>query len=442
MKRIILPLLALVAVIAASCSSERESNHLLDAVPSDATSVTFVNLDHLAKDGIDTDELAKGKLPLHTGIRAFVTLADGTSLQISDIPAPDSLAAAGYILDGEAGEPLTAYTRPDGATVITDAKRGVAYYSVFSPSRALEIVSKVGEACDKQTFASVKGLADFFDKKAGKAAIFGAAEQNLAPGSDASADDPQEAQWLAFDVMEESGVANLTAVMMKGSGEPVDIKGVQEIDTDFLRYVPADMNVVAAAGLTPDIDWNAAGRLLGTVADRSTAGFIAAAIPYLKALDGTVAIAARIDEKTASDPKFFAMAHMSREKINDLMTQLGTLAAMSGAKTTPEGDNMVRMSIAGLPSDIYIGEVDGYFAMASYPLDGKAQNPFATAMEGHDAAAVVTADAGALPAAQFTDDATGIDVKFALDDSEATLRLSFPGAKKTPLAVIASALLR
>ena len=441
MKRLILPLLAIMALVAASCSSERDGSHILDAVPADATSVTFVNLDRLAKDGVDADALAKGPLPLHSGMMAFVTLSDGTSLRISDIPEPDSLAAAGYLLDGEAGQPLTTYARQDGSTIVADTKRGVAYYTVFSPSRALQTISDVSAACDKLTFASNKGIADFFDKKAGEAAVYGAIGQSLVGAPSAANANPQDAGWIAFDVKEESGVADLTAVLMEGSGKEIEIKGLQKIDTDFLRYVPADMNIVAAAGLTPGIDWNPAGRLLAVIASPDVAGFFAVASPYLKAIDGTVAVAARVDPDSPMESKMFAMARMPREKINDLVAQIGTIAAMAGAKTTPVSDNMSCLTVPGVPGDFFIGEVDGYFAFASFPLDSKAENPFTADIEGHQAAAIVSTTEGAIPAPQFPA-ATGINARFALDKSEAHLRLSFPGSEESPLAVIASALLR
>lgn len=441
MKRILLPLLVLAAILVTSCSSERAEHRLLDAIPSTASSVTFFDLDRLAREGVDVASLSRLPMPLHSGTRAFVTLADGTSLQLSDLPPVDSLAAAGYILEGAADEPLTTYTNSaDGSTAILDTRRSVAYYSVLGSSRALSTVSDVAAAAEKLSFGSNKGLADYFDRSAGHSAIYGSLSMNLLGGEKTQSDDPQGSRWLAFDVKQESGVADLSVNMMQADGTPVEPRGLQDIDTDFLRYVPSSMNLVAAVGLTPEIDWDAAARLVSLAADRETSALFAIAAPYLKAIDGTVAVATSIDT-TANYSSFFVMAHMEREKIRDLMSQIGTLSAMAGASSTTISDTQVKLTVPSLPFPVYAGEVDGNFAVASFPLDGRAENSLATTFDGHEAAAVFSIDNPSL-ASQLIDGIQAVDARMNLDDAEACLRLSFPGSAESPLAIIAGRLSR
>ncbi len=176
------------------------------------------------------------------------------------------------------------------------------------------------------------------------------------------------------------------------------------------------------------------------VADKELYTYIAAAEPYLKSIDGTVAIAFGVDKDAPGTPSgFFAMARMERSKIQDFVKQAGMLAAMAGADFQPLGDNMARLSlpaIAGVPSEMYMGEVDGCLVISTFLPDGKASNSFAPAMEGHDAAAVVRFAPGAFPATRSQVD-FGVDLNVSLDGSQARARIAFPGSDRKPLAVLA-----
>lgn len=446
MKRIYASIAVLVAVAAgllSSCSS-RSEHHLLDAIPSDASAVAFVDLDRASHDGVDISGLRGFAGIATTGTVAAVTLADGTTLTLTDAPAPDSLAARGYKPSGEPQGEFTAYTDPDGMTAVVNAKSGVAYFMPFSAPRALERATTIAEAAAKLSFASNKGLADIFEQKSRESVAYGAVSRNLMALNSRSSvpANPQDAEWIAFSVKQESGVADIAAQLVEGSGNPVVIQGLRTIDTDFLRYVPEGMNMVAAAGLTPDIDWDAAAALVSLVADRSTAGYIALATPYLKGIDGTVAVAASVDPEAESmaDARIFAMAHMDRSKISDLRKQASMLAQMAGAKVEDISESMTAIALpaeAGMPSQLYIGEIDGYLAIATYPLDGKAENSFAPVVSGHEAAAAVSFPAGAFQA-ERPDATYGIDIKFTLDGSEAHTRISFPGSDKSPLSILST----
>lgn len=441
MKHIYLPILTLVAAATAlfsSCSSQTEERRLLDAIPADATSVVVVNLERATAAGI-----SRPFLPVNSakGSAAIVTLPDGHRFTIAEAPVTDSLAARGFAASGAAEGALASYTDPQGLSAVVDSKSGLVYYMAMSAPRAEERVGEIAASAAKSNFTSIMGLAEYFDQKSAEAVAYGAASRSAFGASTSSNGDPQAGEWLAFSASEESGVADIAMKLIYGSGKPVEIKGLQTISPDFLRYVPANMNVVAAAGLTPDIDWDAAASMVSIIADRTTAGYIAAASPYLKSINGTVAIAVGADNPssaTAADMRFFAMARMDRDKINDFIRQAGILASMAGAGVESVSESMARLTLpsgSGLPEAVYLGEVDGNLVIASYLPDGKAENPFASPMEGHDASAVVSFPAGALPAARFPS-AHGLDVKFALDGSEAHARVSFPGSDRSPLAVI------
>ncbi|MBD5346263.1 MAG: hypothetical protein HDR92_03920 [Bacteroides sp.] len=451
MRRITTNLMSLFAIIAAalfaSCSSQSR-NKILEAVPSDATGVTFIDFERLRNAGVELTELSLSRymIPSAEGIGAEVALSDGVMIGIMPAPAPDSLSAAGFKVSGEPDGTLTPYTNPDGLTSVVDSRNGIAYSVTMSAPRAMELIKEVVQAASNKSFASNLGLADQFvkDAEAG-AVIYGALSRSLIGNYKVQPGDTQSSQWLTYSIRQESDVASVSAKLMEGSGKPVELKGLQAISTDFLRYVPADMNVVAAAGLTPEIDWDAAAALVNMVADRTTAGYIAAAAPYLKSIDGTVAIALGFDKAGNLSPattRFLAMVRMDRSKINEVVRQAGVLAALGGASTEQISATVSRIALpasSGMPSEIYIGEVDGNLVISSYLPDGKANNSFTTSVEGHEAAAVVAVPARVLPAAQFPAN-QGIDVRFILDSTGATTRVAFPGADRTPLAVLAGIL--
>lgn len=435
------PLLALVmTALLGSCSSQ-SSHQILEAVPANAAGITFVDFDRLQKAGVDLspDRLSRYNFASATGTPASVVLADGTTISVAEAPSEESLAASGFNPSGEPDGTLKSYTNSDGLTVVVDSKTGIAYGISMSAQRAVEQAKAVAEQAARSSFASVLGLVNMFDQDAaGGAAIYGALSQALVGGRNSGGTDPQSASWLAYSIKQESDVASLSVKPVKGSGEPVEIKGLQTVQPDFLRYIPDGMNVVAAVGLTPEIDWDAAAALVGMIADRTTAGYVKAAAPYLKSIDGTVAVAVGMEGNNPADYRFFAMARMERSKINDFIGQASMLAALGGVTPEKVTDtiSLIKMNAgSGLPSSIYIGEVDGYLVISSYLPDGKAQNSYASSMGGHDASAVVTIDPGTvtdprLPAG------SGLNIRLAINDSEAKARISFPGADKTPLAII------
>ncbi len=435
------PLLALVlTALLGSCSSQ-SSHQILEAIPADAAGVTFVDFDRLQKAGVEItpDRLSRYNFASATGTAASVVLSDGTTISVAAAPTEETLTASGFTLSGQTEGSLKPYTNADGMTVVVDPDAGVAYGFSLGAQRAVEQAKAISAQASRSSFASALGLVNIFDQDAaGGAAIYGALSQALVGGRTAASSDPQAAAWIAFSVKQESDVASLSVKPVKGSGQPLEIKGLQTVQPDFLRYIPGDMNVVAAVGLTPEIDWDAAAALVGMIADRTTAGYVQAAAPYLKSIDGTVAVAIGVEGNNPADYRFFAMAHMDRSKINDFVGQASMLAALGGATTEKVSDSisLIRMNVgSGLPSSVYIGEVDGYLVISSYLPDGKAQNSYASAMEGHDASAVVSLAPGTISDPRLPA-GSGLDVKFAINDSEAKAKISFPGADQTPLAII------
>lgn len=430
------------AALFASCSSEA-SHPLMESIPADATGVTIYNLDKLKDEGVEFTpvKLARNYFPFATGIAASAQMPDGITMSVIPAPTADALSQAGFTASSADGD-FTPYTNADGLTVVVDSKAQIAYGIPMDAQRALERAKQTAAAASEKSLASALGLVNLFEQDAqGGAAIYGAYSSKLVgiTGTDSN-EDIQDAEWLAFSVKQESDVADLTVKNVKGSGKPVEIKGLQTIQPDFLRYVPEDMNVVAAVGLTPEINWDAAARLMGLVADRSTSGYFAAVMPYLRSIDGTVAIAVGMpadDSAGLAGGRFLAMAHMERSKINDVIAQATNLAKIAGAATQKVSDNITLITLPqlyGLPLSLYFGEVDGYLVISSSLPDGKAQNSYASTMKGHEASAVVDIAPGQMSNAKLPDGA-GLKIRFTLDSNEAHAHISFPGAKQTPLAI-------
>lgn len=441
MRRLSIPsfLALFLAALCTACSGSDNAVDILDAVPVDARTVGIFDFDHLQKSGVNLsqEQAIRNLTPLRSGVSACVTLNDGSSFGILLNPSPDSLSAIGF-KPAEPEGSLTPWTNEDGMTVVLNAKSSFAYAFPLSAPRALELSQTLVDATNKESFASNHGLKEYIRKAAGSDAfIYGMTA--IAPASS----NPQSGRWLAFNALDDhSKEIVVRASLLEGSGKPIEIDGMQEISTDFLRYIPDSMNIVAAAGLTPDIDWDAATAFLSLISDRSTASAIAFIKPYLKKIDGTIAVALNFPEnsyiQSLADLRIFAMAHIDPKERQDIIDQIMRLALLSGLQglnpTIDEKTNTIRLTIpAPDPAFLYIGEVDGYLYLASWPIKPDANNSYAPAFEGHDAAAIVNIIADRSFRSLGIPEGKQINMTFALDDGQATLRLSLDGSAQAIL---------
>lgn len=230
--------------------------------------------------------------------------------------------------------------------------------------------------------------------------------------------------------------------MVKGTGEDIAVEGMQPVNPAVLSYVPSSCSMAFAAGLTPRFNWDFL-KLLATVGgDFQTRAAIDVAVPFLSSIDGTVlAAAAPANEEAFSDPdpsnwNFIIMAHLSQEKIDQLLGMVRTMMFTSGVSPRVDKDGIMVVPQYGM--NLYMGNVDGYFAVATFPFDNNRDNSLAPVFGGKEAAAVFS-----LPSVSLLSPSApswGLDVKAQFDGSKGQVELSLPGSEGSVLVNLLSLL--
>lgn len=164
-------------------------------------------------------------------------------------------------------------------------------------------------------------------------------------------------------------------------GEDIEVADIKEIDTDFLRYVPGSFNLVAAAGVK-DVDWNALAGYAGGVLDRSTLMIVKMVSEDLSKIDGTLAIAVKVDENAnfnnVEGIDALVMAHMSQANIDDVLKKVKGFRL----PYTEDKKGVIAFNLGLGNKKIYVGNVDGYLGISTIPFDADQNNSYATTFLG------------------------------------------------------------
>lgn len=427
-------------LIGISCSSEHKSAAILDAIPAEAASIRFVNIPLAAKAGVDMSAYPNINSCKGMDIIAITSFGDGSKIIIGDSPVADSIAASGFIPVESSDASYQSFANEDGRSLIVNTEKSLAYLTSLPPVRALEHVKKMEKDADRSSMSSFKGIANYVEKAADDSPVYGAVARrtfgNYSPDTKA----PQTEQWLTFSSSGDASEAHVTATLMEGSGKPVEIKGLQTIDTDFLRYLPASFNIVCAVGLKPEMDWDAALSMLSLLPPGEFSSNMAMIMPYLKDLDGTLAMGMAMSPDKSGSYTAFVMARLDRDKINELIDKASALAAMAGISVTEASGDMKIITVPGL-GNLYFGELDGNLAISTFPLEAGQSNELTPVFQGHDAAAVVYIPANTSVFGTGSFDRDG-RAQLALDGPEATLRLSLAEGEHTAFETFFSMIVR
>lgn len=188
-----------------------------------------------------------------------------------------------------------------------------------------------------------------------------------------------------FTIDDNAIVAEARVIEPDGSAVETDM--LQEIDTDFLRYMPSNFIGAFAFAINPESKDYA--RLLGE-AQKLGGMPDNEVLSYIKALDGTVAFGFGPKNKQAfttgspADWQFLAMGHMRQEKVNALTKYVAS--QLPGSKEGKKGLYTFRSGQV----EMTYGNVDGNFAFAfGMPLDSKEENSFAPVFTGKRLASVI-----------------------------------------------------
>lgn len=310
----------------------------------------------------------------------------------------------------------TAYVANDTQVWITDSRTSAA-----------KGVKDMLDAASKHSISSLSGLTEALSKDA---------LMTLVMAEDTDEDDPQHGIWLTGCLTAPDNKIVVNTVRMQADGAEVATKGVQPINPAVLAYVKESPAVAIGAGITSDFDWTPLTTVAMLTRNFQTQAMISAAMPYLKAIDGTVFLAATpAGERAYSDPQpgnwnILIMAHMPQDKVNELLGAIRGLCFTAGI--TPSVDprtGMITVSYFGF--DLYMGNVDGYFALSNTPISADGNNDLAPKFVNRDAAAVVSLPSlsplgPGLPA-------WGLNIEVATAGPEGVMEMTLPGSKGSVL---------
>ena len=205
----------------------------------------------------------------------------------------------------------------------------------------------------------------------------------------------QDKEWNVASLQQGAdGSLVLDWQLMQSTGRTLEPKGLQPVNPALLAYVPENFNVVAAAGLTGEFDWEPLRKVVMMVGGFQTAAFMSVANPYLESIDGTMLLAfapsdpAMLAEGDASDCDFIAMIHMPQAKINALTDMIKSMFATAGMTPTVTPQGFIAVPQYG--KTMYIGNVDGYLGISTIGFDNTRNNSLAPTFVNKDVAACVS----------------------------------------------------
>lgn len=465
MKSRFLSLSVLVALVFGSlllsCSKERK---LLDAIPSDVDQISVMRLKTALEDAGYKFEASGVKAPegldVPGRLASFAELVG--QLDASALCDVNSVAVFAYgkrqtkfmtmlVSDSEKfKETMTEIDWTDdtgsyscgtignGMSVLLDKES--VWFVTASPSDAVTELEAIKKSAAKNPITALTGITDLLE---GPGIVNFAVRQEAAPAKKGDKAAAQTSRWSTFSGNVANNELTGRSVNMEGDGKVIPYEGLQPVNQAVLSYVPADFNIAFALGITPDFDWSTVTSMIGTFGGFQARGMLAAVTPYLQALDGTVLLAAGpANDEAYSDVDpgnwhFILMARLPQGKINDIMGMVRSSMFMAGV--TPRMEKEGLMVIPQYGMDLYLGNVDGYFAVSNLPFDPNRQNQLAPLFNGKNGALSLN-----IPSLQvFGSDmpSYGISVKAQVGNDNTDLKLSITGSDTPVLRAILEGLI-
>ncbi|WP_300505359.1 hypothetical protein [uncultured Duncaniella sp.] len=251
-----------------------------------------------------------------------------------------------------------------------------------------------------------------------------------------------EAVWatVSCNVKDNKLVANSS--LMQADGTQVAFKGLTKVNPAVLAYVPENFNVAFGLGVTPEFDWSILTRFVGAVGGFQSQAMLSAVTPYLQSIDGTIFLAAgpaNSEAYTDLEPgnwQFVMMVRLPQQKINDIMGMVRSSLFMAGISPRQEKDGIMIVPQYGM--NLYMGNVDGYFAVSNLPFEPTRQNSLAPVFNGKEGA--LSIDLPTLREFGPRMPEFGIKLQVQLNSDNTTAELSLNGSETPILQAILKAL--
>lgn len=204
------------------------------------------------------------------------------------------------------------------------------------------------------------------------------------------------------------GELQLNLTLHNSKGDPASLPCLSAINSALAAYIPSSWQCVAAAGLTPEVNWKAITEFIAAKAGFQARAVMATVQPMLQAIDGTVLIALQNLSADIEDNNFLLLAHMPQAQIQSIVRMISSMSAASGINPRQAGQGV--WCIPQYGKQLYYGEVDGCLGLSTVGFDmpGAGGN-FAQLLVNSQAALAASNDQVQLTA--------------TLDGPQATLRL-------------------
>lgn len=446
------------SVALSSCTSKKEK--MLESVPFDAEYVATIDLVQFAAESKMTIE--DGRLVLPSEYNMFKEHISSEQLkiigQIAKAVDLENIVAFGYInrgrnfltapiKDADALRSLLKNAglerdRQDGWEIFSESSSDYADVVAISQDETqIWFVERRKEVANLDDFELAKkknnilrysGLADALTKDNIANVVF---DQTVLKNG-------MDTYWAAATVTIDNNALIIKGSSIKPDGTPFKTTGLQPVDTDFIRYMPANFIGALAFGINPDGQWTqqleAMARQFSSKSDYDA---FSQALPYLKAIDGTVAFgfgpknkSALLNPASPTQWQALLMAHMPQSKINELTETFRS--NLPGSTSVSNG--LYRFNSQEV--DFYYGSVDGYFTLTlgMAPSPDKS-NSFTSDFDGKPLAAVFQTPL----LGSIVDDASlnySIKTSLEMNDSEITLQLNLVGTESPIIPTLVSTL--
>lgn len=311
---------------------------------------------------------------------------------------------------------------------------------IISSGNSYEMLKTLKEDAKKEPIAKLAGIKGALESD--NLLNFAVSTMNFGPTDNNVAQ--QETVWNVMTANVRDNKIVASSQSMKGDGDVIKVKGMQPINPAVLAYLPANFNFALGVGLTAEFDWKSViGALTPIFANNfQMQGALAMLTPFLQSLDGTVILAAgpaneeAYENMTPDNWQFVFMAHMPQEKINQVMNMIKSTLAQNGISPMAERDGVMTIPQYGM--EFYVGNVDGYLAIANIPFENTRNNSLAPMFVNKEAALCLD-----LPSFNMlSPGGPEYGLKFTADmqGSEGKAELSLPGAKYPILETILAAI--
>lgn len=239
------------------------------------------------------------------------------------------------------GEPESA----DGFSVFYPSGKGYEPVVAVKDARAwvasdLVTITDAIDAADKKHIGTMPGIRQFLDGDNAFAFVVSSRALNFFPSNFYN-------QWLCGSLKFDDKISSGELCMMDSDGKRYPFgETFGEVSTDFLRYVPADMNVVGALGPIESPSVKTMISMLAT--DLGSEG------KYLTDIDGTIALALDFSDVAPGNfsdlfnvgkydfksLKGLLMVHYPQQTANDLVTTVSDLLSLQGQIVGDGPDNL------------------------------------------------------------------------------------------------------